>query len=93
MTDKTGVIPLSKPIPAHGETLEELEIGQPTGEQVCNFGLPYTMSQDMEVSINMKVVKRYIMALAKIPSSSVDQLTPSDLNTIAWAIAGFFLKG
>jgi len=87
------VITLSAPIQAHGEPVAKLELKKPTGEQVCRLGLPYTMTPDGEVSINMKKVKGYLIELCAIPASAVEQIDPADLNTAAWDVAGFFLKG
>lgn len=87
------VIPLSRPVMAHGEEVGSLELSVPTGQQVCDFGLPYSMTADGEVTLNMKSVKRYIVALAAVPASTVDQMAPTDINTIAWEVAGFFLQG
>lgn len=87
------VIDLSVPIQAHGEPVSELELKKPTGEQVCRLGLPYTMTPDGEVSINMKKVKGYLIELCAIPASAVEQIDPADLNKAAWDVAGFFLKG
>ncbi|WP_323936172.1 phage tail assembly protein [Aeromonas veronii] len=86
-------ITLSAPIQAHGESLEKLELKKPTGEQVCRLGLPYTMTPEGEVSINMKKVKGYLIELCAIPASAVEQIEPADLNNAAWDVAGFFLKG
>lgn len=87
------VITLSVPIQAHGDQVSKLELKKPTGEQVCRLGLPYTMTPDGEVSINMKKVKGYLIELCSIPASAVEQIEPADLNTAAWDVAGFFLKG
>lgn len=87
------VIDLSSPIQAHGESVSKLDLKKPTGEQVCRLGLPYTMTPDGEVSINMKKVKGYLIELCAIPASAVEQIDPVDLNKAAWDVAGFFLKG
>lgn len=87
------VIDLSSTIQAHGEQVAKLELKKPTGEQVCRLGLPYTMTPDGEVSINMKKVKGYLIELCAIPASAVEQIDPADLNKAAWDVAGFFLKG
>ncbi|MEV3833477.1 phage tail assembly protein [Aeromonas allosaccharophila] len=87
------VIDLSSPIQAHDEHVAKLELKKPTGEQVCRLGLPYTMTPDGEVSINMKKVKGYLIELCAIPASAVEQIDPADLNKAAWDVAGFFLKG
>lgn len=86
-------ITLSATIQAHGESLDKLELKKPTGEQVCRLGLPYTMTPEGEISINMKKVKGYLIELCAIPASAVEQIEPADLNNAAWDVAGFFLKG
>ena len=72
---------LKKPITAHGETLSVLEFDEPTGKDVRELGYPYQMNQDESVRL-----------LAKVPQSSVDQMSPADLNAAAWLVAGFFLQ-
>ena len=44
-----------------------------------------------KVTPDMGVVPAYIAVCAGIPPSSVDQIDLSDLNQLAWTIAGFFL--
>lgn len=87
------VIKLSAPIEAHGETISELNLATPTGDQVCRIGMPYSVSEDGDANLNMKKVKSYLVELCGIPASSVDKMSPSDLNSAAWGVAGFFLKG
>lgn len=87
------IIVLSAAIQAHGEMVSELSLNKPTGEQVCRLGLPYTMTSEGEISINMKKVKGYLVELCSIPASAVEQIDPADLNRAAWDVAGFFLKG
>ncbi len=90
MTDK-NVMQLSKPITAHGEEITEIEFSEPTGKQVIEIGLPYSMSSDSDISLKMALVCRYITALGKIPPSAVAQMSPPDLNSAAWVVAGFFI--
>ena len=80
---------LKKPIIAHGETLSVLEFDEPTGKDVRELGYPYQMNQDESVRL---LVSKYIVRLAKVPQSSVDQMSPADLNAAAWLVAGFFLQ-
>ena len=54
--------------------------------------LPYQMNQDESVRLLAHVVSKYIVRLAKVPQSSVDQMSPADLNAAAWLVAGFFLQ-
>ena len=83
---------LKKPIIAHGETLSVLEFDEPTGKDVRELGYPYQMNQDESVRLLAHVVSKYIVRLAKVPQSSVDQMSPADLNAAAWLVAGFFLQ-
>ncbi|EOU5742536.1 phage tail assembly protein [Escherichia coli] len=53
---------------------------------------PYQMNQDESVRLLAHVVSKYIVRLAKVPQSSVDQMSPADLNAAAWLVAGFFLQ-
>ena len=80
---------LKKPIIAHGETLSVLEFDEPTGKDVRELGYPYQMNQDESVRLLAHVVSKYIVRLAKVPQSSVDQMSPADLNAAAWLVAGF----
>ena len=81
-----------KPSTAHGETLSVLEFDEPTGKDVRELGYPYQMNQDESVRLLAHVVSKYIVRLAKVPQSSVDQMSPADLNAAAWLVAGFFLQ-
>ncbi|CAM7655329.1 Phage tail assembly protein [Citrobacter portucalensis] len=69
-----------------------LEFDEPTGKDVRELGYPYQMNQDESVRLLAHVVSKYIVRLAKVPQSSVDQMSPADLNAAAWLVAGFFLQ-
>ncbi|MEJ8324389.1 MULTISPECIES: phage tail assembly protein [Kosakonia] len=82
---------LTKPIQAHGETISVLELREPTGKDVRELGFPYVTTGDAGVRLDAGVVAKYIARLGNIPPSSVDTMSPADLNTISWEVAGFFL--
>lgn len=84
-------IQLSKPVRAHGEDVHVLELREPTGKDVRELGFPYTTTGDAGVKLDAAVVAKYVSRLASIPMSSVDNMTPADLNTLSWEVAGFFL--
>ncbi|MBC6499942.1 phage tail assembly protein [Citrobacter freundii] len=86
-------IKLSKSVRAHGDELYVLELREPTGKDVRELGFPYTASGDAGVKMDAGVIAKYISRLAGVPPSSVDEMQPSDLNTISWEIVGFFLGG
>lgn len=82
---------LTKPIQAHGETISVLELREPTGKDVRELGFPYVTTGDAGVRLDAGVVAKYIARLGNIPPSSVDTMSPADLNAISWEVAGFFL--
>lgn len=84
---------LGHPITAHGETLSVLEFNEPTGKDVRELGYPYQMNQDESIKLQAHIIAKYIVRLANVPLSSVDQMSPGDLNAAGWLVAGFFLQG
>lgn len=89
---KTHEHELVTPIQAHDEELTKLSYRRPTVAEVRKIkALPYKVDKNEDVSLDMDVVAKYIAVCASIPPTSVDQLDLSDLNTLAWAIARFFM--
>ncbi|WP_208449714.1 phage tail assembly protein [Burkholderia ambifaria] len=85
-------IPLSKPIEAHGETLDALELREPAPADTRAIkALPYALDREENVHVRPDVVAQYIARLASIPPSSVDQIDLVDFNSMCWTVAGFFL--
>lgn len=83
---------LSQPIQAHGEPVMVLTLRRPTVRECRQIGqLPYRIEKDESVGLNLDVAAKYIIVCAGIPGSSVDQLDVTDLNNLAWALAGFFM--
>ena len=83
---------LGHPITAHGETLSVLEFNEPTGKDVRELGYPYQMNQDESIKLQAHIIAKYIVRLANVPLSTVDQMSPGDLNAAGWLVAGFFLQ-
>jgi len=89
----TDPVKLQVPIEAHGEPLSELTLRRPTVQEVRAIkALPYKIDKGEDVSLDMDVAAKYIAVCASIPPSSVNQLDLSDLNTLSWAVAGFFMS-
>lgn len=86
---RVKVFKLSKPITAHGETVEELQINEPTGRDIRECGFPHRISAD-GINFNSSTVMAYIERLANIPPRSVDQITPKDIFDISLIIMDFF---
>ncbi|QGU14872.1 phage tail assembly protein [Leclercia sp. 119287] len=83
---------LNQPVSAHGETISVLEFQEPTGKDVRELGYPYQMNQDESIKLQAHIIAKYIVKLAGVPLSTVDQMSPGDLNTAGWLVAGFFLQ-
>lgn len=92
-------VPLSKPVTAHGEEVQELTLRPLDGsKEILEFGLPMLniISSDGEslgIEIRTKVVARYISKLAAVPMSTVQTLQPQDFNRCAAVVQGFFNGG
>ncbi len=91
MSDTT--FPLSKPITAHDEELTTLTLRKlgPADARAIR-ALPYHITSDESVHIDPEAAAKYIVKMARIPMSSVDQLDLADFNGLAWMVAGFFLR-
>lgn len=87
------IYPLSKPITAHGEEVTSLTLKKlgPSDARALK-ALPYYIAADESVRIDVDVGAKFIVKMAGIPMSSVDQLDLADLNALCWKVAGFFLS-
>ena len=85
---------LKKPIKAHNEELSELQLREPTIEEIMEIGYPYLVlmrdGQDTGLEIRPQVIVKYISKLAGIPLSSAKSIAISDLNQAQTIIMGFF---
>lgn len=89
-------ITLSKPIQAHGETLAELQLREPTIDDVAELGYPFLVVQGNSgggIEIKPGVVLKYASRLAAVPPSSLKTISIGDLNRIQAAVMGFFEDG
>jgi hypothetical protein len=83
------IVPLAKPIMAHGKSVTELELDEANGGTIRQCGMPFRIAKD-EIVFDTESVARYIVKLGNIPSSSVDKLSPADFLKLQSVIAGFF---
>jgi len=89
-------IQLDKPIRAHGEEIEELNLRDPITKDQMELGMPFLIIQgdgDTGIQIQSKTVGKYIVRLAGIPLSSVEQLSLPDFGKCQAAVLGFFGAG
>lgn len=87
-------VTLSRAITAHGEELTELDLREPTGEEVMAIGYPYLVvigeDDTQGIELRPKIVGRYVSKLAGIPPSSLNTLSAGDISKLTAAVMGFF---
>jgi hypothetical protein len=84
-------VPLATPIEAHGETLHEITLREPTGRDLRTCGLPYRIGMETgEATIDAPAMAKMIGALAALPPSAVDRLSAEDWQAAMGAVLGFF---
>jgi hypothetical protein len=87
---ETVVVPLSRPIQAHGAQVTELTLRPLSVTDItAEDGVPFLVV-DGTMTPRPRVVSAYISRLAKIPPSSVAMLSPPDWHRVAWKIINFF---
>ena len=90
-------IQLTEPINAHGKEIGELTLREPQTKDFREIGSPYLLlpgdTEQFAIEIRPSVVARYIVRLAGIPLSSVDQLCMKDFGDCLKEIMGFFGEG
>jgi hypothetical protein len=88
------IFKLTKPITAHGAEIAELELREPTGQEIIDIGFPYLIvigdDDEQSMRIQVKTVAKYISKLSGIPPSSVGNLSPNDISRLAGVVLSFF---
>lgn len=92
------IVLLSKPIPAHAEEIDQIELRAPTPEDVMQVGLPTLLvpgsdGESVCVEVRVPVVAKYISRLGKVPPSTVKAMQLSDFEKCIGAVMGFFNSG
>lgn len=85
------IVKLKKPIEAHGNTLEELVIGEPTGQLVVQLGEPYVLTADQGIREIPSITVNYIVKLCKIPRSAAESLAPGDRKAVFLHLLPFLM--
>lgn len=91
-------VPLSRPVKAHGDEIQEVTLREPTTKDVIELGLPTLIipgadGQGAGVEIRQPVIARYLCRLAAIPLSSVEAMTVKDFSLCTAVVMGFFGSG
>lgn len=87
------IIKLKKLVTAHGEQIDEIELREPTSEDVMELGYPYLVySGDAGAGFELrpKVVANYVVRLGKVPLPTVKALAIADLQACQAVVLGFF---
>jgi hypothetical protein len=87
------IVKLSKPITVAGEPVVELDLREPTVEDVTDIGYPFLMivnDNGTAIQLQPKAVLKYAARLAGVPPSSLKTLSLGDLSNLQTAVMGFF---
>lgn len=88
------VINLDRPIMVRGESVDQLTIREPEGEDLMEIGYPYLIvtgdDKSEAIELRPKIIGRYLVKLANIPPSSVKQLSIADVQKLQAKIMSFF---
>lgn len=84
-------VTLKKAIQAHGEEISELNLQDPSFEQIQKFGLPVVSDSSGNFAVNAQVALKYIPELSGVPPSSIKLLSAYDINQLCWAVWRFFM--
>ncbi|TCR60941.1 phage tail assembly protein [Bosea sp. BK604] len=96
MAEDTGgmTFPLHKKIEAHGETIAELKLREPTALDIIEVGNPVRLDgANNTIFHDDRKMQHMIARLANVPPSAVAQLAPNDFVAIGWALTPFFGAG
>jgi hypothetical protein len=88
------IVKLSKPIEAHGASVAELDLREPTVEEVGEIGYPFLLvpgDNGGGMELRPKIIMRYASKLAGVPPSSLKGVTIGDLGAIQSVVMGFFI--
>jgi hypothetical protein len=87
------IVKLSKPITVAGEPVTELDLREPTVEDVTDIGYPFSMiptDNGTEIKLDVKAVLKYASRLAGVPPSSLKTISLGDLSNLQTMVMGFF---
>ena len=87
-TAETVTIPLSRPIEAHGEIVNEIQLAQV--DLGALEGIDLVVTEQGSIRINLGDLHKLIAQMANIPPSSAKRLLIKDMVTAKAAIADFF---
>lgn len=79
-------VKLQSPIKAHGNEVHVIELKEPTVLTIKKLGFPF----DQSMMASPKKIADYVVELADLPPSSVDQLTPHDFLVLTQEVILFF---
>jgi hypothetical protein len=87
---------LERPITDGEAIIAELELREPTVQDVSDIGYPFVLvanDGDTAIELKPKLVMRYAARLSGLPRSSLDGITLGDLSRLHAEIMGFFGDG
>ncbi len=96
MSGTGAVLVLSRAIKAHGEDVEQITLRAPVVKDMIEIGQPFLIiagDGETAVRVQNKTIAQYIVRLAQIPMSSVEQMAPADFTKAQAMVMDFFGGG
>lgn len=84
-------VTLKKPIEAHGNTIEVLTFGEPTGQLVVQLGEPFVLTMDQGIREVPSITVNYIVKMCKIPKSAAESIAPGDRKAVFLKLLPFLM--
>lgn len=88
------VVPLRKPVMAHGDEVKELKFREPTAADIEACGNPVNIdffNGKPKMTFNERSMSAMMSQLAAVPPSTIKTMNTRDWNTAAWELASFFM--
>lgn len=83
------IIHLTQPVQAHGETITELRLRVPTGDDIHATGFPVMFRGDGATAVNVPAASALIARLAGVPLSTIRALAMPDITQAVAAVVSF----
>lgn len=86
---------LQKKLTAHGKEIEEIKLREPTVADIIGYGNPVITHVRPKgasyITYDEEKMSDMMSTLGAVPLSTIRALHPQDWNTIAYALASFFV--
>jgi hypothetical protein len=90
--DGKDTVWLAKSVDAYGDSIDKLTFRPPVAKDARACGMPFRLSADNELIIDLPALMRLAERLANVPQSTIDSLSLVDLTEVQKALMSFFTE-